>query len=52
MTHVTSSVVHPNIGITGHLMIHAGLLNHFTFCDYVMYVISVDIVKNANSFVR
>jgi len=49
------SIVHPNIGITGHLMILAGLLNHFTFCNVittVMYVISVDNDKNANSFIR
>jgi len=34
-------------------MILAGLLNHFTFCDVIttiMYVTSVDNVKNANSF--
>jgi len=52
--HVRSYIVHPNIRIKGHLMIFAGLLNHFTFCDVIttiMYGISVDNAKNANSFV-
>jgi len=52
---VTSSIFHPNIGIKGHLMILAVLLNHFTFFNVIttiMYIISVDNVKNANSFVR
>jgi len=52
---VRSSIVHPNIRIKGNLMILAGLLNHFKFCDVIttiMYVISVDNVKHANSFLR